>query len=632
MPHVEKYTQAKVGLIIAHDLRAKNTEFRSADPNLESKNIYYVNNGEQLVQIRDDNKKMLAAARKYQEQLLQNTPHAKRKDLVTLGEWIVNCPKNIPENDRIKFLEASMKFVSKRYGSRNIVSAAMHCDEPHAMPHLHITVVPVDKKGRVCARNVFTRAELQHFHSELEKYTSRVLGYPVHILKDEDERAKVSLPLSQYKVETKSKDLDKKEKELEKQSKEVADKLEIAENTVSNARLHAVSAAAAVMENYDKTSKLKRFFSDPRPFVRDMAIELQTAAELERKAMDQRAKELDEQEKQIEQQKEELRQQQAKMLEQEQALQRRLALAEQMYKNAEDKEKTVLKYEKSIEERKNALAERENAVNERESMLKANADKYWSQKADEYQCIVYDSQRRYTAAKQALKKSFEIEKENWAWAAERERWKTVEEANKKLDELSLKYKSLADKYNAVCTENADNMQTIKTLKNSNEKLIKDNREIPYLKWRSEELDKTKARYSELTEKYNRLEENYNKLSTSHNDLKSLHDSVVDYAQIITTENAFFTDILNSPLIHGRLTDKQQYSMQICERIEQKYLDKTSNKQHTESIANIIDAAEKQKTAYEAKIDDAFAAAIRESRTEQRSRGIHHQSRSCGRSR
>ena len=629
MPHVEKYTQAKVGLIIAHDLRAKNTEFRSADPKLESKNIYYVNNGEELVQIRDDNKKMLTAARKYQEQLLQNTPHAKRKDLVVLGEWIVNCPKDIPEKDQIKFLESAMQFVSERYGTKNIVSAAIHCDEPNAMPHLHITVVPVNTKGRICARDVFTRRELQHFHPELEQYTSKALGYPVHILRDEDERAKVSLPLSQYKVETKSKELNKREKELEKQSVEVADKLEVAENTVENARLNAVSAAAAVMENYDKISALKRFFKDPRPFVRDMTIELQTAAELERKAMDQRAKELDEREKQIEKQEEELRQQQEKLSKQEQELQRRLALAELSYKNSENKEKAVLKYEKSIEEQANVLAEREKQVNERESMLKANADKYWNQRAADYQFLIDDSQRKYAAAEQALKKSFEVEKKNWAWAAEREKWKTVEEANKKLDELSLRYKSLADKYNTVCTENTDNMQTIKTLKASNEKLNKENREIPYLKWRSQELDKAKTRYSELTEKYNGLKESHDKLSALHNDLKSLHDSVVDYAQTISTENALLSDIVSDPITYGRLTDKQQYTIQICERIEQKYVTKTSNKHHAESIANIIDTAEKQKATYKAKIDDAFAAAIRESRTEQRSRGIHHESHSRG---
>lgn len=632
MPHVEKYTQAKVGFIIAHDFRAKNTEFRSADPNLESKNIYYVNNGEELVQIRDDNKKMLTTARKYQEQLLQDTPHAKRKDLVTMGEWIVNCPKDIPQKDQIKFLESATQFVSERYGTKNIVSAAIHCDEPNAMPHLHITVVPVNKKGRICARDVFTRRELQHFHPELEQYASRALGYPVHILKDEDERAKVSLPLSQYKVETKSKELDKKEKELEKRSAEVADKLEIAETTVENARLSAVSAAAATMENYDKTSKLKRFFKDPRPFVREMALELQTAAELDRAAMDQREKELETRELELAAEADTLKKEAEYREQEEYELKQQMREAERMYKQAEAKVRAAKKYEKSLEARENALAEREKSISERENALKANADKYWNQKADAYQCIVYDSQKKYAAAKQALSKSFELEKKNWAWAAERERWKPVEEANKKLDELSLKYKSLADKYNTVCAENTDNMQTIKTLENSNEKLNRENRRIPHLEWRSQELDKAKTRYSELTEKYNRLEESYDKLSASHNDLKSLHDSIVDYAQTITTENAFFTDIVNNPQIYGRLTDRQQYTIQICERIEQKYLDKASNKQHAESIANIIDTAEKQKATYKTKIDDAFAAAIRESRTEQRSRGIHHESRSRGRSR
>lgn len=623
MPHVEKYTQAKINLILAHDLRAKNTEFRSADSSLEYKNIYYVNNGEELIQVRDEPKKMLSAARKYQEQLLQNTPHAKRKDLVTLGEWIVNCPKDIPQNDQIKFLKSSIEFVSERYGSRNIVSAAVHLDEPNAMPHLHITVVPVDKKGRICARNVFTRQELQHFHPDLERHASRALGYPVHILKDEDERSKVSLPLSQYKIKTKSEELDKKEKALEKQSEEVAEKLETAENTVSNARISAMSAASARLENYEKTSALKRFFSDPRPFVRDMVVELETAAELDRKAMDQREKELEIRELELEAEADDLRKEKDFREQEEYELEQRMKEAERMYKQCEAKVQAARKYEKSVETRENelikkenALVEREKSINDRESMLKANVDEYWNDRANEYQSTVDDTQKKYNEAKRMYK-------DYWEWQREKRKWTSVERANRLAEQANRSAKTYKKLYESMKLDyNELNDKYWEAKKSGNEfrsmynDLLKKSAEA---RRKCSELSMIEVKYNDMTDKYNKLQ--------------SAHEAVIDYAKMITLENSFLTDIVTDYKNRDALSVRQDCIVQVCEQNEKAYLKKEP--EHSEVIANIIDIAEKQKVIYETKIDHSVNEIIQEARErarQQQNQQIYSESRSRGRSR
>lgn len=203
VPHMEKVKQTNINQVLGHDLRSKDTKFKSAVRELESQNRYYLNTGEGVELVQGGNNKQLKAqALEYHKKRLKEAPHTKRKDLVSAVEWVVTCPRDLPTSDRQKFMETAIDFMQNRYGDKNVVAAAMHYDEPGAMPHLHLVFCPVDKRGKVCAKRVMNRAELKQFHPDLERYASRVLGYPVHILRDEDERAKTSLPLSQYKAET----------------------------------------------------------------------------------------------------------------------------------------------------------------------------------------------------------------------------------------------------------------------------------------------------------------------------------------------------------------------------------------------------------------------------------------------
>ena len=50
-----------------------------------------------------------------------------------------------------KWVKANHDFLSERYGSKNIASLYLHLDE--TTPHLHATIVPLTKDGRLRQRN-----------------------------------------------------------------------------------------------------------------------------------------------------------------------------------------------------------------------------------------------------------------------------------------------------------------------------------------------------------------------------------------------------------------------------------------------------------------------------------------------
>lgn len=77
------------------------------------------------------------------------------KDTATLKEWMV-------ENYR---------FLGKTYGRANIVSFVVHMDE--TTPHIHATIVPLTKDGRLCAKEIvgdkYQLEKLQDAYAEAMK-------------------------------------------------------------------------------------------------------------------------------------------------------------------------------------------------------------------------------------------------------------------------------------------------------------------------------------------------------------------------------------------------------------------------------------------------------------------------------
>lgn len=109
------------------------------------------------------------------ERRVSKVPHSTRKDLNVMSTWIVTCPPELKE-DREKmerFFQITHDFCRKRYGDDNVMTGCVHMDE--TSPHIHIPVVPVID-GRISAKALFTRKELNGFHKDLEEEMFKEFG------------------------------------------------------------------------------------------------------------------------------------------------------------------------------------------------------------------------------------------------------------------------------------------------------------------------------------------------------------------------------------------------------------------------------------------------------------------------
>lgn len=97
-------------------------------------------------------------------------PQKMRKDAVVAVEVLLTASPEFfdeIEKDRTKlatnptfakWLKKTLDWAKKEFG-KNLVDATLHMDE--STPHVHLMAVPLTKDGRLCAKEVMARAELQ---------------------------------------------------------------------------------------------------------------------------------------------------------------------------------------------------------------------------------------------------------------------------------------------------------------------------------------------------------------------------------------------------------------------------------------------------------------------------------------
>jgi hypothetical protein len=88
------------------------------------------------------------------DQRLENVPY--RSNSVKAYEIIMNYPKD-DRSDLDAWKKASVDWLKKTFnvagdGKNNVLHAVLHNDEA-GMPHIHSIVVPVDERGKLCARS-----------------------------------------------------------------------------------------------------------------------------------------------------------------------------------------------------------------------------------------------------------------------------------------------------------------------------------------------------------------------------------------------------------------------------------------------------------------------------------------------
>ena len=176
MAHLEKYSRAAVGHLIAHyDRQAENIGNESVDRTRSNLNY---NLAAELQPMKQGD---------FIKQRCSEVKVQKRKDVNVMCTWVLTAPKDLPESEQVAFFKAAFDFMADRYGRENVISAYVHMDE--TTPHMHFAFVPVvedKKKGgfKVSAKERIDRKELRSFHQELDQAVSAVLGHPVSILND----------------------------------------------------------------------------------------------------------------------------------------------------------------------------------------------------------------------------------------------------------------------------------------------------------------------------------------------------------------------------------------------------------------------------------------------------------------
>ncbi len=94
-------------------------------------------------------------------------PTKVRKDAVLMCSFVVGSDREffgrLSPSEQQQFFIDCTRFFAERYGEANIISAVVHMDE--TTPHLHLNLIPI-ANGRLCAKTLFDRKELQSLQSE----------------------------------------------------------------------------------------------------------------------------------------------------------------------------------------------------------------------------------------------------------------------------------------------------------------------------------------------------------------------------------------------------------------------------------------------------------------------------------
>jgi hypothetical protein len=227
MAHCEKYNRGAIGHMLAHyDRGAKNISNENVD---RSKSYLNYN---------------LAPERKINQgefirERLKDVKVLNRKDVNLMFDWVVTAPKNLPEDEQEIFFKSSYKFLAKRYGEENVISAYVHMDE--LQPHMHFACIPIVKEKKkdkqtngeveyekVNAKKVITKVDLQSFHQDLQKYLEMELGHPVDILNGATINGNQTI--AELKFKTKQAEREQSLKSIDRELSQTENKLFAAQN------------------------------------------------------------------------------------------------------------------------------------------------------------------------------------------------------------------------------------------------------------------------------------------------------------------------------------------------------------------------------------------------------------------
>ena len=97
---------------------------------------------------------------------------AVRKDAVHMCGIVISSDREffdkLSEEETKRFFECAANYLTEFVGKENVISAMVHMDEK--TPHMHFLHVPVTKDGRLCAKDIYTKAALKKLQDEMPKF------------------------------------------------------------------------------------------------------------------------------------------------------------------------------------------------------------------------------------------------------------------------------------------------------------------------------------------------------------------------------------------------------------------------------------------------------------------------------
>lgn len=101
-----------------------------------------------------------------------NLKHAPRRDAVVMCGLIVSSDteffQKMGQKEQQRFFLAAKEWLEEFVGRENVIAATVHLDEK--TPHLHFCHVPVTEDGRLCAKDIYTRANLKRMQDAFPKF------------------------------------------------------------------------------------------------------------------------------------------------------------------------------------------------------------------------------------------------------------------------------------------------------------------------------------------------------------------------------------------------------------------------------------------------------------------------------
>jgi len=160
---IQKIKGSFITGIQIHNQREKELQNKEIDKSRTTNN-YDIHNA-QSVNYNDKFKKILADNN---IKKVRSTA-VKSVDILTTSD--TDFFKNLSKNKQELYFQVTYDFISKQYSEKNIIASVVHLDEK--TPHMHTTIVPITKDGRLSARDLFNPNTLRilqtEYHSALQR-------------------------------------------------------------------------------------------------------------------------------------------------------------------------------------------------------------------------------------------------------------------------------------------------------------------------------------------------------------------------------------------------------------------------------------------------------------------------------